>query len=188
MFFEEKKNRIVFVFAFRIVQLQNLLHESTKDVIESKFDLRNAEKQWLTEKDQLLEQLDQTAAHEQRKDDEILFLNASHQNANSSSTASILLQENAFFEEERKKYEEEIQQLEQQHVQTHKLAEMYRNQVIGLEEQLCKIREEGDVTREIYKVKTNKTFLFHRKNRHFSFRLGSIRENESSFNFVKRSF
>jgi len=132
--------------------MQNLLHESTKDVIESKFDLRNAEKQWLNEKDHLLQELDKTTAHEQRKDDEILFLNTSNHIQNSSTTASLLLQENAYFEEERKKYEDEIHSLEQQHVQTHKLAEMYRNQVLSLEEQLCKIREEGDVTREIYKV------------------------------------
>ena len=124
-------------------------------MIESKFDLRNAEKQWLTEKDTLLQELDKTAAHEQRKDDEIIFLNSSNHIHNTSSAASLLLQENAYFEEERKKYEEEIQTLEQQHVQTHKLAEMYRNQVIALEEQLCKLREEGDVTREIYKVRTN---------------------------------
>ncbi|CAM4852148.1 unnamed protein product, partial [Rotaria magnacalcarata] len=90
-------------------------------------------------------------AHEQRKEDEILFLNTSNHIQNTSSSASILLQENAYFEEERKKYEDEIHALEQQHVQTHKLAEMYRNQVLALEEQLCKIREEGDVTREIYK-------------------------------------
>ncbi|CAF0887576.1 unnamed protein product [Rotaria sp. Silwood1] len=140
----------------KIVQMQNLLHESTKDVIESKFDLRNAEKQWLHEKDQLLQELDKTAAHEQRKDDEILFLNASNHIQNTSSAASILLQENAYFEEERKKYEDEIHALEQQHVQTHKLAEMYRNQVLALEEQLCKIREEGDVTREIYKDRSEK--------------------------------
>lgn len=137
--------------------MQNLLHESTKDVIESKFDLRNAEKQWLTEKDQLLQELDKAAAHDQKKDDEILFQNTSSHTHNSSATAAILLQENAYFEEERKKYEDEIHALEQQHIQTHKLAEMYRNQVLTLEEQLCKIREEGDVTREIYKVSS---FLF----------------------------
>lgn len=142
---------------FRIIQMQNLLHESTKDVIESKFDLRNAEKQWLTEKDQLLQELDKTSAHEQRKDDEILFLNNTHHVQNASTAASLLLQENAYFEEERKKYEDEIHGLEQQHIQTHKLAEMYRNQVLTLEEQLCKIREEGDVTREIYKVSSSKS-------------------------------
>jgi coiled-coil domain-containing protein 77 len=138
--------------------MQNLLHESTKDVIESKFDMRNAEKQWLTEKDQLLQELDKTTAHEQRKDDEVLFLNMSSHVQNTSSAASLLLQENAYFEEERKKYEDEIHSLEQQHIQTHKLAEMYRNQVLSLEEQLCKIREEGDVTREIYKVSNSRFF------------------------------
>ena len=138
--------------------MQNLLHESTKDVIESKFDLRNAEKQWLNEKDHLLQELDKTSTHEQRKEDEILFLNTSNHMHNSSTSATLLLQENAYFEEERKKYEDEIQTLEQQHVQTHKLAEMYRNQVLTLEEQLCKIREEGDVTREIYKVSLNTNF------------------------------
>lgn len=124
-------------------------------MIESKFDLRNAEKQWLNEKDHLLQELDKTNAHEQRNDDEILFVNMSSHAQNTSSAASLLLQENAYFEDERKKYEDEIHSLEQQHVQTHKLAEMFRNQVLALEEQLCKIREEGDVTREIYKVRSN---------------------------------
>jgi len=148
--------------------MQNLLHESTKDVIESKFDLRNAEKQWLNEKDQLLQELDKTTAHELKKDDEILFLNTSTHIQNSSTAASLLLQENAYFEEERKKYEDEIHSLEQQHVQTHKLAEMYRNQVITLEEQLCKIREEGDVTREIYKVSVS-LYLCHLKTSYKNF-------------------
>jgi len=32
------------------------------------------------------------------------------------------------------------------------LAEMYREQVIQLEDELSRIREEGDVTRDIFKV------------------------------------
>lgn len=39
-------------------------------------------------------------------------------------------------------------QLEQQT----KLADLYREQVLDLEEQLSRIREEGDVTREAFKV------------------------------------
>ena len=161
--------------------MQNLLHESTKDVIESKFDLRNAEKQWLTEKDHLLQELDKTSAHEERKDDEILFLNASAHIQNASNAASLLLQENAYFEEERKKYEDEIHSLEQQHVQTHKLAEMYRNQVLSLEEQLCKIREEGDVTREIYKVGYSTSEKISCED---FFCLGSIGENWSTISLI----
>jgi len=38
------------------------------------------------------------------------------------------------------------------------LAEMYREQVIQLEDELSRIREEGDVTRDIFKVMTH-TFL-----------------------------
>src|SRR5438093_583645 len=91
---------IFFYLKKRIIQMQNLLHESTKDVIESKFDLRNAEKQWLNEKDLLLQELDKTTAHELRKDDEIIFLNTSNHIQNTSTTASLLLQENAYFEEE----------------------------------------------------------------------------------------
>ena len=163
--------------------------------------MRNAEKQWLSEKDHLLQELDKTAVHEQRKEDEIIFLNASNHGHNSSSSASLLLQENAYFEEERKKYEEEIQSLEQQHVQTHKLAEMYRGQVISLEEQLCKIREEGDVTREIYKVRrltlSAAQLLVSTRlggnqwewddQRFFSFE-GSFGENGPPIDFVERSF
>lgn len=43
--------------------------------------------------------------------------------------------------------------------QSQKLAEMYREQVIQLEDELSRIREEGDVTREIFKVKIFEKFL-----------------------------
>lgn len=36
--------------------------------------------------------------------------------------------------------------------QAHRLAEMYREQCITLETELSQIREEGDVSREIFKV------------------------------------
>ena len=45
-----------------------------------------------------------------------------------------------------------FQSLEYQLGQSQKLAEMYREQVIQLEDELSRIREEGDVTREIFKV------------------------------------
>lgn len=45
-----------------------------------------------------------------------------------------------------------LQSLEYQLTQSQKLAEMYREQVIQLEDELSRIREEGDVTREIFKV------------------------------------
>ena len=48
-----------------------------------------------------------------------------------------------------------FQSLEYQLQQSQKLSEMYREQVIQLEDELSRIREEGDVTREIFKVSSN---------------------------------
>ncbi|CAF1498018.1 unnamed protein product, partial [Didymodactylos carnosus] len=137
-------------FQEKLTLTQNLLHESTKDCLESKYELRHAERTWLSEKDRLLQELDKSDKHEKRTEDEILFLNASNDYSQQN------MHDTLYLEEERKKYEDEIHQLEQQLQQSHKLSEMYRNQVLSLEEQLCKIREEGDVTREIYKDRSDK--------------------------------
>nr|XP_015208799.1 PREDICTED: coiled-coil domain-containing protein 77 [Lepisosteus oculatus] len=45
------------------------------------------------------------------------------------------------------------QALEEQLKQAHRLADMYREQCVGLETELAQIREEGDVGREIFKVR-----------------------------------
>ena len=45
-----------------------------------------------------------------------------------------------------------LQSMEYQLQQSQKLSEMYREQVIQLEDELSRIREEGDVTRDIFKV------------------------------------
>lgn len=58
-----------------------------------------------------------------------------------------------------------FQSLEYQLQQSQKLAEMYREQVIQLEDQLSRIREEGDVTREIFKASF--TFLLMKKRSNF---------------------
>lgn len=44
------------------------------------------------------------------------------------------------------------QALQEELKQTHKLADMYREQCVGLETDLAQIREEGDVGREIFKA------------------------------------
>ena len=46
------------------------------------------------------------------------------------------------------------QSLDYQLGQTQKLADMYREQVMQLEDQLARIREEGDVGKELFKVVT----------------------------------
>jgi len=42
--------------------------------------------------------------------------------------------------------------MESQLKETQKLADMYREQVIGLEDRLARIREEGDIGKELFKV------------------------------------
>ncbi len=45
-----------------------------------------------------------------------------------------------------------LQVLDYQMKQAHKLADMYREQVIQLEDELARIREEGEVGQEMFKV------------------------------------
>ena len=45
-----------------------------------------------------------------------------------------------------------VQALEYQCQEANKLADMYREQVIQLEDQLARIREEGDVGKELFKL------------------------------------
>ena len=47
------------------------------------------------------------------------------------------------------------QSLENQVQQAQKLADMYREQVIGLEDELARIRERDDVSKDAYKVGNN---------------------------------
>eukprot|EP00079_Xenopus_tropicalis_P018615 XP_004920673.2 PREDICTED: coiled-coil domain-containing protein 77-like isoform X1 [Xenopus tropicalis] len=55
----------------------------------------------------------------------------------------------------RHSHSEEVKSLTEQLAQAHRLAEMYREQCVTLEDELGKIREEGDVGREIFKVTLN---------------------------------
>jgi coiled-coil domain-containing protein 77 len=126
----------------KLLQTQNLLHESTKDYLDLKYATRQTERKWMAEKDHLLQELDKSAKHETVKDDEILFV-AQEQSA-------------ALAEEEKKAYEAEVDTLNEQLKQSHQLAEMYREQVIKLEDELSKIREHGDMTRDVFKDKQDK--------------------------------
>lgn len=124
----------------KLLETQNLLHESTKDYLEAKFEMRNIERKWMAEKDRLLQELDKSCKHEHVKEDQVLFV----------------AQEPTISEEDRKRFQEEIDSLEDQIKQVHQLAEMYRCQVIKLEDELCKIREQGDMTRDLFKDKQDK--------------------------------
>lgn len=94
----------------KLLKTQNLLHESTKDFLEGKYEMRAVERKWMTEKDQLLNDLDKSSKHQEVKEDEILFV-AQEQSA-------------VLAEEDRKRYEAEIDNLNDQIKQSHQLAEM----------------------------------------------------------------
>ena len=126
----------------KLLKTQNLLHESTQDFLETKYEMRSVERKWMTEKDRLLQDLDKSSKHELVKEDEILFV-AQEQSA-------------ALAEEDRKHYESEIDNLNEQLKQTHQLAEMYREQVIKFEDELCSLREKGDMTKDVFKEKSDK--------------------------------
>lgn len=126
----------------KLLQTQNLLHESTKDYLDLKYQARQIERKWMSEKDHLMQELDKSAKHEAVKEEEILFV-AQEQSA-------------ALAEEEKKTYEAEIDSLNDELKQSHQLSEMYREQVIKLEDELSKIREQGDVTRDVFKDRESK--------------------------------
>jgi coiled-coil domain-containing protein 77 len=126
----------------KLTQTQNLLHESTKDFLDAKYEMRTIERQWMAEKDRLLQELDKSVKHQVVKEDEILFVAQE--------------QSQQLVEEERKRYENEIDKLNDELKQSHQLSEMYREQVIKFEDELCKVREQGDVTRDLFRDRQGK--------------------------------
>ena len=94
----------------KLLKTSSLLHESTKDFLDAKYEMRSTERKWMTEKDRLLNDLDKSVKHEQVKDDEILFVAQEHSAA--------------LAEEDKRRYESEIDALNEQIKQTHQLAEM----------------------------------------------------------------
>ncbi|XP_078529833.1 coiled-coil domain-containing protein 77 [Lissotriton helveticus] len=132
----------------KLNKTQNLLYESTKDFLQLKFDCRANEKLWMSEKDHLLreldkckERLDKVREPERERarelDQEILRL--------SQAEAGIRIAQS----EERKTMEEQL-------AQAHRLSDMYREQCVSMENELARIREEGDVGREIFQERSDK--------------------------------
>lgn len=126
----------------KLLQTQNLLHESTRDFLDSKYQIKQVERKWMTEKDKLLQELDKSIKHELIKDDEILFVTQ-------EPSAALA-------DEEKKRYESEIETLNEQLKQSHQLSEMYREQIIKFEDELSRQREQGDMTKDLYKDKQDK--------------------------------
>jgi len=122
----------------KLHKTQDLLYDSTKDFLELRFDGRTMERSWMAEKDRLLREMDsvkQAASVELRESVMNTSLGAPH-------TPKV--------------DPEELRSLEYQVTQSQKLADNYREQVIQLEDELSRIREEGDVTREVFHSRSEK--------------------------------
>ncbi|XP_015669658.1 coiled-coil domain-containing protein 77 [Protobothrops mucrosquamatus] len=179
---------------------QNLLHESTKDFLQMKFDARANEKSWMAEKDTLLRKLDKCrCAHKPSRickngspvQDHI---NQSYESCQSWWAASPEKQDTSLewenspcqqsftkrsppsgkvevFKKRKpraarcvsqaehgihKVYGVEIKGLQDQLTQEQTLANMYREQCVSLEEELAKIREEGNLGQEMFKQRSEK--------------------------------
>ncbi|XP_077979112.1 coiled-coil domain-containing protein 77-like [Glandiceps talaboti] len=121
----------------KLHKTQDLLYDSTKDYLELKYEHRANERRWMMEKDRLLQELDK--AKEQ---------------LNISKDDVINISENVF--EQRQEQQREIEVLENQLQQCQKMTDMYREQVIKLEDELSRIKEQDDVSKEIFKDRTTK--------------------------------
>ncbi|XP_012946960.1 coiled-coil domain-containing protein 77 [Aplysia californica] len=121
----------------KLHKTQDLLYDSTKDFLELRFEGRTMERAWMAEKDRLLREMDVVK-----------------QQANVSMRESVM---NISLNTQSGKVDpEEIKSLEFQVTQSQKLADNYREQVIQLEDELSRIREEGDVTREVFQDRSEK--------------------------------
>ncbi|TSK13387.1 Coiled-coil domain-containing protein 77 [Bagarius yarrelli] len=130
----------------KLQRTQHLLYESTRDFLQLKFESRAHEKSWMVEKDRLLREMDSC--------EERLRKTHGLQEQPRTFTAPVIVTQPT--SESSQMHRDEIRALQEELTQAHKLADMYREQCVGLETDLSQIREEGDVGREIFKERSDK--------------------------------
>lgn len=123
----------------KLHETQNLLYESTKDFLELKYELRAKERHWMVERDQFLKNIE-----------------GLREQLDMSEISSVLDVSTGEMLEPRQAQQYAVHSLKNQLEQSQKLAEMYREQCIGLEEELSRIRERSDVSNEVYKERSEK--------------------------------
>uniref|UniRef100_A0A6I8SPU9 Coiled-coil domain containing 77 n=1 Tax=Xenopus tropicalis TaxID=8364 RepID=A0A6I8SPU9_XENTR len=128
----------------KLNKTQKLLYESTRDFLQLKFECRANEKSWMAEKDRLLRELDRCR--------EQLALSSDPEQEREHEREILRLS----LVEKASRHSHSEESLTEQLAQAHRLAEMYREQCVTLEDELGKIREEGDVGREIFKERSDK--------------------------------
>ncbi|NXN50898.1 CCD77 protein, partial [Rynchops niger] len=129
----------------KLHKTQNLLYESTRDFLQLKFDTRANEKAWMAEKDSLLRKLDKDL-------DQLITSKEPGREKKQRDTKKILRADDGAH----KLHSREIKSLQEQLMQEQCLSNMYREQCVTLENELARIREEGDAGRELFKERSEK--------------------------------
>ncbi|NXJ59686.1 CCD77 protein, partial [Rostratula benghalensis] len=129
----------------KLHKTQNLLYESTRDFLRLKFDAQANEKAWMVEKDSLLRKLDKDL-------DQLISSKAPGREKKQRDTKKMLQTD----DEAWKLHSREIKSLQEQLMQEQRLSNMYREQCVTLEDELARIREEGDAGRELFKERSEK--------------------------------
>ncbi|KAK2539710.1 Ccdc77 [Columba guinea] len=129
----------------KLHKTQNLLYESTRDFLQLKFDVRAKEKAWMAEKDSLLRKLD-------KDPDQLIISRESGREKKQRDTKKMLRADDGIW----KPHSRELKSLQGQLMQEKRLSNMYREQCVTLECELAKVREEGDVGKELFKERAEK--------------------------------
>ncbi|KAK2546568.1 Ccdc77 [Columba livia] len=129
----------------KLHKTQNLLYESTRDFLQLKFDVRAKEKAWMAEKDSLLRKLD-------KDPDQLIISRESGREKKQRDTKKMLGADDGIW----KPHSRELKSLQEQLMQEKRLSNMYREQCVTLECELAKVREEGDVGKELFKERAEK--------------------------------
>ena len=121
----------------KLRKTQDLLYDSTKDFLELKYEIRANERHWMAERDRLVQEID-------------------HLREQLDVSGASVLEVSGEVLEPRQAQLVAVQSLRHQLEQSQKLAEMYREQCIGLEDELARIRERTDVSEDIFKERAEK--------------------------------
>ena len=124
----------------QLQKVQCLLYESTKDFLDLKYAQRKKEREWISEKDLLLQQTDQLREQlTTRKEDSLLDFSGLDLGANDIDYN-----------------QRNPPQIQLQLHQTQQLADNYRSQCMHLENELSRVREEYEVSKRLFKERTDK--------------------------------
>ncbi|NXP09498.1 CCD77 protein, partial [Thinocorus orbignyianus] len=129
----------------KLHKTQNLLYESTRDFLQLKFDARANEKAWMAEKDSLLRKLDKDL-------DQHIISKEPGREKKQRDTKKMLQADDGTW----KLHSKKIKSLQEQLMQEKRLSNMYREQCVALEDELARIREEGDAGKELFKERSEK--------------------------------